>query len=342
MSGRKVLLISLGGTITMTRTATGGIAPSLNAADLVRAVVGIENVADIETVSPLSMPGASLSIDNIVGVAALIDARLGDDVDGVVVIQGTDTIEETAFLFDLLVCSERPVVVTGAMRGAEAPGADGPANVLAATIVAAARDANGLGTLVVMNDEIHAARFVQKSHTALPSAFTSPLGGPLGIVVEGRARIHSRPVRQRQPIVAVTPADAPVALIQMSLGDDGRMLSQMERLGYRGVVLEGMGAGHVPSIVAPIISDLVKAMPVILATRVHTGPAFTSTYGFPGSEIDLLHRGAISAGDLSSLKARLLLSILLRNGADRNAIAAAFDVARPSAHPALNQEDRRA
>ena len=92
-------------------------------------------------------------------------------------------------MLDLVVRSEKAVVVTGAMRGPEAPGADGPANILAATIVAAAREASGLGTLVVLNDEIHAARFVQKSHTALPSAFTSPLAGPLGLVVEGRPRV---------------------------------------------------------------------------------------------------------------------------------------------------------
>ncbi|MEO7009796.1 MAG: asparaginase [Caldimonas sp.] len=325
MSRPKILLVSLGGTITMTRSAAGGIAPSLSAADLLRAVPGIEAVAEIETASPLSMPGASLSIDNVLAVAAMADARFADGVDGIVVIQGTDTIEETAFLLDLVVRSEKPVVVTGAMRGPEAAGADGPANILAATIVAALRDAVGLGTLVVLNDEIHAARFVQKSHTALPSAFTSPLAGPLGSVVEGRARLHLSLPRRPDPIRCEAGADAPVALLRMSLGDDGRMLRHVGRLGYRGLVLEGMGAGHVPAAVAPIVSELVATMPVVLASRVHSGPAFRSTYGFAGSEIDLLGRGAIPAGRLSSLKARLLLSLLLRSNADRTAIAQACD-----------------
>ncbi|MDQ2917309.1 MAG: hypothetical protein M3R40_09185 [Pseudomonadota bacterium] len=102
------------------------------------------------------------------------------------------------------------------------------------------------------------------------------------------------------------------------------MLRQLHGLGYRGVVLEGMSAGHVPAIVAPIISELVASMPVVLATRVHTGPAFRSTYGFPGSEIDLVQRGAIPAGDLSSLKARLLLSLLLRSDPDRHTLEEAF------------------
>ena len=320
----KVLLIALGGTITMTRGASGTIAPTLTAADLVQAVPGIAAIADIEAVSPLTVPGASLSIDDVLAVAALADDHLARGAAGVVVIQGTDTIEETAFLLDLAVRRDRPVVVTGAMRGAQAPGADGPANVLAATLVGASPAAVGLGTLVVLNDEIHAARFVQKSHTALPSAFTSPLAGPLGYVIEGKPRLHVRPASRVRPSISPSGAEQPVALVTMSLGDDGRLLRDLPRLGYRGVVIEGMGAGHVPRVVAPIVGDLAAAMPVILASRVHAGPTFTATYGFAGSETDLLRRGAIAAGSLSSLKARLLLALLLRSGAQRSDVARTF------------------
>jgi len=322
----RVLLIALGGTITMTRSSAGGIAPTLTAVDLVHAVAGIEKIAEIDTVSPLTIPGASLSIDDVLRVATLADQRLASDVDGVVVIQGTDTIEETAFLLDLVIQSDRPVVVTGAMRGPQAPGADGPANVLAATIVAAHPSSGGLGTLVVLNDEIHLARFVQKSHTALPSAFTSPFGGTLGIVAEGRPLIPFRPVGRPAPLATVTLSDVPVALVKICLGDDGRVLRQLPQLGYLGAVIEGMGAGHVPYALAPIIGELAAQMPVVLASRVPTGPTFTSTYSFAGSEIDLLQRGAIPAGLLSGLKARLLLAVLLRSQADRAAINKAFAV----------------
>lgn len=307
----------------MTRGASGGITPTLTAADLVRAVPGLGDIAEIATASPMMLPGASLSIDDVLAVAASIDERVRGNVDGVVVIQGTDTIEETAFVLDCVLPGSKPVVVTGAMRGPQAPGADGPANVLAATITAATSAAHGLGVLVVLNDEIHAARFVQKSHTALPSAFTSPSAGPLGLVAEGRAHFHLRPLGRRPPLPVFEGA-APVALLPMSLGDDGRMLRHLASLGYRGLVVEGMGAGHVPAIVAPMISELAAAMPVILASRVPAGPAFRATYAFPGSETDLLARGAISAGALSSLKARLLLSLLLPGNPDRNAVADAF------------------
>ena len=324
MQLRKVLLIALGGTISMKRDASGAIMPALSGGDLVRAVPGIDQVAHVEAVSPMTKPGASLVVDDVLAVARLADQRLAADIDGVVVVQGTDTIEETAFLLDLAMRSDKTVVVTGAMRGAEATGADGPANILSATIVAASHGAEGLGTLVVLNDEIHCARFVQKSHTALPSAFTSPLVGPVGHVIEQRARVRVRPATCVRPALSAARGDVPVALVTMSLGDDGRMLRELARLGYRGVVLQGMGAGHVPDVVAPIVGELVPTMPVVLATRVHTGPTFTHTYGFPGSETDLLARGAIGAGTLTGPKARLLLTLLLGSGADRVAIGEAF------------------
>ena len=190
-------------------------------------------------------------------------------------IQGTDTIEESAFILDLLVGGDRPVVMTGAMRGADAPGADGPANLLAAARVAASPEARGLGTLVVLNYDIHAARFVQKAHTALPSAFASPLVGPLGLVAEGRPRFFAR--SPRNPVLAAADGPpAPVALVKVAMGDDGRMLAGLPGLGSPGVVVEGMGAGHVHADMAPLLGDLAARIPVVLASRPTTGPVFTA------------------------------------------------------------------
>jgi L-asparaginase len=240
-----------------------------------------------------------------------------------VVVQGTDTIEESAFLLDLLLSGSQPVVVTGAMRGADAPGADGPANLLAAVRTAAAAEAQDLGTLVVLNYDIHAARFVQKSHTTLPSAFASPLVGPIGAVVEGRPRFHVRP-----PRLAGLPSyggpPRPVALLRWAMGEDGRLLEALPRLGYAGAVVEGMGAGHVPAEVALLLGELAARIPVVLASRCEAGPVFTRTYGYAGSEIDLIGRGLIPAGILSGLKARLLLGLAVRGGCDQASAAAAF------------------
>jgi L-asparaginase len=256
-------------------------------------------------------------------VARMIEEGFASGFDGAVVIQGTDTIEESAFILDLLVGGEKPVVITGAMRGADAPGADGPANLLAAARVAAAPEAQGLGTLAVLNYDIHAARFVQKSHTTLPSAFLSPLVGPLGAVVEGRPRFFVR-VSRAPSLPASDGPPAPVALVKWAMGDDGRMLSALPGLGYVGLVVEGMGAGHVPADVAPVLGDLAAKIAVVLATRAMTGPVFTRTYGYAGSEIDLIARNLAPAGYLSGLKARLLLGFSLRSGKAAGTVGEAF------------------
>jgi L-asparaginase len=313
MSKPRLLFISLGGTITMVPGSGSGITPKLGAAELVASVPALADVADIEAQSPFKLPSPSLSIGNLVDVAVAVRQGLSQGFDGAVVIQGTDTIEESAFLLDLLVDGDKPVVITGAMRGAAAPGADGPANLLAAAIVAASPDSRGMGTLAVLNDEIHAARFVQKSHTALCSAFLSPMAGAIGTVIEGRPRYYTRVARN----ACLSPdggPPAPVALVKMTMGDDGRLLAALPGLGYAGAVLEGMGAGHVPADVAPLVGELAGRMPVVLASRVTTGPVFTRTYGYPGAEIDLIQRGVVPAGYLSGPKARLLLG-LVRRGA---------------------------
>ena len=325
MTRRKILIVSLGGTITMTRAATGGIVPTMSAADLVGTVSGLDAIAAIETMTPLRKPSPSLTLDDLLVVADLLRQRLEGDVGGAVVIQGTDTIEETAFVLDSLVEADKPIVVTGAMRGPESAGADGPGNILAATIVAASETSRARGTLVVLNDEIHAARFVQKAHTALPSAFRSPLFGPVGFVIEGAAQFHARTPRALCLSGPFVDEDRPVALLKIGLGDDGRLLSALPSLGYAGVVIDGMGVGHVPEDLAPLISEVLATMPLVMASRVDTGPVFTKTYGFPGSEIDLASRGVLAAGDLSGLKARLLLMLLLRAGQGRAAIARAFE-----------------
>ncbi|AMB43933.1 asparaginase [Methylobacterium sp. AMS5] len=320
----RILLLSLGGTITMTRSLEGGIVPTLTAADLAASVPGLAAVARIETLSPLRRPSAGLTLDDLIGVARTLNGRLAGDLDGAVVIQGTDTIEETAFVLDSLVAGDKPVVVTGAMRGPESAGADGPGNLLAATLVAGSATARGMGVLAVLNDEIHAARLVQKAHTALPSAFRSPLAGPVGLVIEGEARIFLRSHRSLTLTGPLSDEPAPVALLKMGIGDDGRLLAALPDLGFAGVVIEGMGAGHVPEALAAIVSTLVGRIPVVLASRTETGPVFSRTYGYPGGEIDLLARGALSAGLLSGVKARLMLQLLLRAGLDRAAYAPYF------------------
>ncbi len=302
----------------------GGIAPGLRAEQLLTSVPGLGEVAALEVISKPALPSASLSLSAIAALASEIDTLYQQGIDGVVVVQGTDTIEESAFLLDLLVQGDRPLVVTGAMRGPAMPGADGPANLYAAVLVAASAGAAQMGALVVLNDQIHAARFVHKVHTHLPSAFASPAAGPVGFIVERQARFHCRPPVSIKYGVSSAFQCAPVALVKVVLGDNGWMLDSLRELDYGGVVIEGVGAGHVPADIVPIVERLAIAKPVVLASRIDAGGSLTNTYGYAGSEIDLLGKGLISGGFLSGVKARLLLSVLLGRAEDSEAIHSSF------------------
>ena len=308
---RRVVVVSLGGTIASTHAApdSGGVVPRLDAADLVAAVPGLEEVAAVEAISFRQVPSDDLSFDDIVALAERIEVALANGVDGVVVTQGTDSIEETSFILDLLVHSACPVVVTGAMRNPTVAGADGPANLLAGVRVAASVPARGLGTLVVFNDEVHAARFVRKMNTSNPATFQSPGCGALGWVVEDRVSVAVR-VARLAPLPRPRVTVPPVALIRLTLGDDGRLLESLVDLGYAGAVIEGFGGGHAPSVMVARLEALARAMPVVLASRTGSGEILRGTYGYAGSERDLLLRGLVHGGSLDGLKARVLLSLL--------------------------------
>ncbi len=312
----------MGGTIaSLAPTPGSGVMPALGAVDLARTLGQLDGVV-LDARAVRLMPSASFAFDDVLALAGEVEAALAGGAAGVVVTQGTDDLEEVAFALDLLVEDERPVVVTGAMRSADAPGADGPANLHAALLVAASPEARGLGALVVMDDEVHAARFVRKTHASRPSAFASPESGPLGRIIEGRVRLVTRVASLA--LGARVGAVPPVALLRCALGDDGRLVSGLLASGYRGLVVEGMGGGHVPASMVASLEDLAREVPVVLATRTGSGSALRRSYGFAGSEIDLLARGVLSAGALEGLKARLALALALASTDDRALAEARF------------------
>ncbi|MFI0372441.1 asparaginase [Actinomadura sp. 1N219] len=325
----RIHVLALGGTIAMTGRGRGqGVRPELDARALVAGVPALASVAEIGFDAVRPVPGAELRLGDVTAVAARAGELLEggrDGADGVVVTQGTDTLEETAFALDLLCGSDRPVVVTGAMRNPDMPGADGAANLLAAVRVAASGAAAGAGTVVVMNDEIHAARFVRKGHTSRPSAFGGAGIGPIGWVAEDRVRIPLRPARRVRVAPPPGAEPPPVALVTAALGDDGRVLSRLPGLGYAGAVVAAFGAGHLPHRMADEAARLAESLPVVLASRTGAGEGFRDTYAFPGSESDLLGRGLICGGALDPYKARVLLSLALAAGWDARRISDAIE-----------------
>ena len=321
----RVAVFSMGGTISSVASGGRGVEPTLTGEALVSDVPEIAGVAEVSAVSFRQAPSGDIGVEDLVELAAEIEGRIDGGAAGVVVTQGTDTIEETSFVLDLLVDREAPVVVTGAMRNPTLPGADGPANLLAAVQVAADDAARGLGTVVVLNDEIHAARFVRKTHTSNPATFSSHPAGPLGWISENTPRILLRPTGRHKVAPSGGARAAAVALYHVAFGDDGRLLPEIEAKGYAGLVIEAMGGGHVPSVMAETLEDLASKMPVVLASRTGGGEVLRATYGFTGSEMDLLERGLIYAGPLDGRKARLLLTLLLQSGAAKKEIKETFD-----------------
>ncbi|MBD0741652.1 L-asparaginase [Streptomyces sp. CBMA152] len=307
-----------------TDPTTGGVVPALSAHDLLAAVPGLDS-HDIElrVHDFRRVPGASLTLDDLVELSVDIRKSLDSaDIAGVVITQGTDTIEETAFFLDLRYGHDQPVIVTGAMRNPTMAGPDGPANLYAAVIAAADPRLRGAGTLVVLNDEIHAARHVRKSHTTSPAAFTSPGAGPIGRVAEGRVQLASSLPRRTEPL-GPTNRDVRVGLYTVSVGDDGALLDAWDGR-CDGLVVAAFGVGHVPQRFVETLQRLASRIPVVLASRIGNGPVLTGTYGFPGSEKDLIGRGLIPAGTLGPYQARLLLHALLAQDANRSAITDTF------------------
>lgn len=305
-----VSVVALGGTIAMTGDGAG-VVPRITSAQLVSSVPSLHAVATIEVHNFRQTPGASLTLDDIYAVADVIEERLESGAAGVVVTQGTDTIEETAYLLDLLLHRNAPVVLTGAMRNPTLPGADGPANLYAAVVVAASRVDLG-GVVVVLGDEVHSGRRVTKGHSVSPAAFSSPGSGPLGLVVENRLLKLGVSASPRITVPRGKAGTPSVPIITVGLDDDGRGLRAA--VGADAVVLEALGAGHVPEKLVEPIAALAREIPVVMTSRTRNGPVLRATYGFAGSEMDLRSRGVLVAGMLDTLRVRILLLALLRAG----------------------------
>ncbi|QLQ39948.1 asparaginase [Micromonospora robiginosa] len=319
-----VALFTLGGTIAMAGAGVGGVVTRLTGADLTAAVPGLADVSlDVRDVE--AVPSAALAYPQILDLVDAAAAAVDGGATGVVVTQGTDTLEETAWLADLVWSRAAPLVFTGAMRNPTLAGPDGPANLLAAVRVAAAPAARDLGVLAVLNDEIHAARFVRKTHSTSTATFASPDAGPLGHVIEGRVRVLTRPPRHA-PAPAVDRdrlVTTRVALHTVTLDDDVTLLDALAA-GLDGLVVAGFGVGHVPPAFAPALGELAGRIPVVLTSRTGAGSVLRDTYGAVGSERDLRQRGLVDGGLLGPYRAKVLLRLLLAAGADRTAITEAF------------------
>ncbi len=298
-----VRLIATGGTIaSLADPETGAVRPAVSPEDLIATVPGLGPV-EVEQVAHVN--GWNVTPEMMLDVA-----RRAASGGPVVVTHGTDTIEETAFFCDVTV--ESDVVFAGAMRNGSEISADGPRNLLCASQVAEA--APGLGTVLVLNDEIHAARWARKQDTSRVHALVSPGHGPVGIAVPGSVRVAMP--KPRRFLVPLPDALPPVPIVQTYTGIEEHLIEAvLDATGAAGLVLEGPGLGNVPgSAERGIAAAVERGLPVVDATRVPAGGVH-AIYGGPGGVVTLRELGVMGAGGLSAAKARLLLMLLLAAGA---------------------------
>jgi L-asparaginase len=321
---REVTVLAAGGTIAM--VGDGGAVPQLDAAALIGAVPAVGDVPGLQARSLGSWPGVHVSAADALDIAraAVAEAAAGR---GVVVTHGTDTLEETAVLCDLLHGGDAPVVLTGAIRPASAPGADGPANLLDAVRAAGAPATAGLGAIVAFAGELHAAREVRKADSVSPRAFASPRTGPLGRVSETCVEVWSAPVRR--PPLPIAQLDAHVEVIAAGLGSDGTLVDAALGAGVDGLVAVVLGAGHAPPAFLAACAAAAAQVPVVACVRPESGRMLRATYGFEGAERDVREAGLIPAPALSPAAARITLMACLGAGYSRVATAAAFAPSDP-------------
>jgi len=307
-SGVCVAVLTTGGTIAMRHDeAAGGAVPQLGADDFTAGLPsGVPRLCTEEIVN---LPSSHFTLETLETIRDRVVRWVErPDVAGVVVTHGTDTMEETAYLLDLTVSTEKPMVLTGAMRTASGVGYDGYANLLAAIRVAGAPQAQGIGGVILFNDEVHAARRVTKMHTLSTATFESPAWGPIGRVEGDTVAVDRPPARHLLPWHGLEPK---VELLKLTVGVGPGVLEDALARGARGIVLEALGGGRVPPWWLPAIEETRgRGIPVVVASRCPSGRVW-DPYGYPGAYRSLTQLGCLFTDGINGQKARIRLMVVL-------------------------------
>jgi L-asparaginase len=310
-----IVLLFTGGTISMKYDAAlGGAVPTLTGEEIVRLTPGIDRVAEIEVDEWGRYPGPHMTVERMWDVRNRIAEHVSrPEVEGVVVTHGTDALEESAFIVARSMPPDKPVVFTGAMRPAGELGWDGPSNLLDAARVAASPASRGKGALVCLDERIHSALEVTKTHTEARGAFESPGLGALGEVDEGRVVYRRALLGMPEPLAPEQPAE-PVDIVYAWAGADARLLDASRETGAKAVVVAAMGRGNVPP---PMFEGIVRwvesGRPAIITSRALRG-GVGPTYGYPGGGRRLLEAGAIFASERRPGQARVETMLALGLG----------------------------
>lgn len=320
MRDTHIVILSTGGTIASRHDPKTGRTQIVSSArELVEAVPEIAKIARVEVETVFTVASFRIQPSDIQTLAEAVQRHLArGSVAGVVITHGTDTMEESSFLLDLLVETDnKPVVFTGAQLSSDMNGSDGPRNLINAVRVAASDKARDVGVVVAFADSIFAARDVTKQHTARLEAFTSTRNARLGEIARDDIRIHF--ATRRRPTFAVDALVSNIALIRLAMGSDADYLRYCLDRGVRGIVIQAFGIGNAsPEIVDLVGNAAQQYIPVVITSRCFAG-SVVPVYGHGGGQ-DLFDAGAIFASDLAGEKARLALMVLLARYDDLDSV----------------------
>ena len=321
----RIAIFFTGGTISMRMDPiTGGAIPALTGKEIIALVPGLESIADFDLIDFALLPGPHMTPERMMELAEAVKKKLADDkISGAVITHGTDTLEETAFMLDLLIEETKPVVFVGAMRHSTELSWDGPGNMRTAVRVAIDEQARNLGVMVVMDALILSAQDATKTHTESTDTFQSRDFGPLGIVDKDRVIVMRRPLHRVH--IATDRIEEQVYVIKIYAGADGRFIDFAIDSGARGLVIEGLGRGNVTVASLPAIARAVQTgIPVIITSRCPRGRVL-DTYAYEGAGRQLRKLGVILGGMMPSHKARIMLMLALGAGESVDEIRGRFE-----------------
>jgi len=321
----RIAIFFTGGTISMRMDPiTGGAIPALTGKEIIALVPGLESIADFDLIDFALLPGPHMTPERMMELAEAVKKKLADDkISGAVITHGTDTLEETAFMLDLLIEETKPVVFVGAMRHSTELSWDGPGNMRTAVRVAIDEQARNLGVMVVMDALILSAQDATKTHTESTDTFQSRDFGPLGIVDKDRVIVMRRPLHRVH--IATDRIEEQVYVIKIYAGADGRFIDFAIDSGARGLVIEGLGRGNVTVASLPAIARAVQTgIPVVITSRCPRGRVL-DTYAYEGAGRQLRKLGVILGGMMPSHKARIMLMLALGAGESVDEIRGRFE-----------------
>lgn len=320
---KKLLVIHTGGTISMSQDAENKVVTNEeNPISKHQDVIG--QYAKVEETNLFNIPSPHMTTECVSQLQyKIIQCEKDNKYDGYVITHGTDTLEETAFLLDLLLDIKSPIVITGAMRSSNEIGSDGLYNFISAIRVASSDDASNKGVMVVFNDEIHTARNVTKTHTSNINTFQSPNHGPLGVLTKDRVQFHHHPYRQTSYKLIEHRLQVPLIKSYMGMGSD--LLDFYANKHVDGIVIEALGQGNLPTTCLPgLIHCLDNDIPIILVSRSFNG-IVSPVYGYEGGGFDLFEKGVIFSNGLNGPKARLKLLVGLSQKMDHQQLKHYFE-----------------